>query len=310
MKRFLVTGAAGYIGSHMCYELKKEYPDCHIVGVDIDYKEHLLHLFDSFICDDLSDPCSDDLYSNYYDCIFHFAALSNIPEGEKYKLRYYQNNLKSAMNTLHIANMYHTPNFIFSSSCSVYGNTDHHTIDENHSRNPVSTYAMTKKIVEDILIAAQETTDLNVGILRYFNAAGRNVEANLYEEHNPETHLIPILIKSDFVDVYGSDYDTYDGTAIRDYIHVIDLCHAHIAAYKYMEREKNGIVCNVGTGYGLSVLDIINTTNKILYKNIKYMFKPRREGDADRLISDISLMKKLLTFTPKYDIIDILKSMR
>ena len=181
-------------------------------------------------------------------------------------------------------------------------------INESVTKNPQSVYAHTKSIVEDILLAA-EKEGIRVGILRYFNAAGRNVEAGLYEEHEPETHLLPNIMKSDTIKIYGNDYNTPDGTAVRDYIHVVDICQAHIRAYEYMEQNDKGIICNLGTGKGHSVLDIVNQVRDLTGKQIDVEYHGRRNGDVDRLVSDVGRMLGVLTFTPKHDIKSIINSL-
>lgn len=312
MKKFIVTGCNGYIGSHMCYQLRQEYPDCIILGIDKETKSHLNHLYNDFVLINLARDYPD--YSSYsqIDCIFHFAALASVSEGEKYKYEYYMNNLASSLNMIELAKSHSIKNFIFSSTCAVYGKTSptHALLNENQIKNPLSIYAKTKSMIEDVLIAAEESNSIRAGILRYFNAAGRNVKANLFEEHDPETHIIPILAKTNEIDIYGTDYDTIDGTCIRDYIHVIDVCQAHIKAYEYMENNKKGIICNIGTGEGYSVKQIVQKTEKILNKTIKKTVKSRRNGDVPYLVANTEKMKNVLTFEPQYDIISIIESMR
>lgn len=293
----------------MCYQLKQEYPDCLILGIDMVAKPHLRHLYHEFTLMNLSREAP--IYPDHeIDCIFHFAALASVPEGETFKYTYYRNNLQSSLNMIDFANTHNVENFIFSSTCAVYGEPEYLPLDETHPRKPVSVYAKTKAAIEDVLLAAEENSIVRPGILRYFNAAGRNVTANLFEEHNPETHLIPLLVRDDMIELYGNDYNTPDGTCIRDYIHVVDVCKAHVKAYKYMDRHKKGIVCNLGTGKGPTVLEIISLVEQILDKKIRIELKPRRPGDVPFLVADTTKMRKELTFTPQYDIFDIIKSMR
>ena len=308
-KTFIVTGCNGYIGSHMCYELRQYYPNCVILGIDMVAKPHLRHLYNEFTQINLSRDVPDYSYYNI-DCIFHFAALASVPQGEQFKYTYYRNNLQSSLNMIELANTHSVDNFIFSSTCAVYGEPEYIPLNETHPKNPVSVYAKTKSVIEDVLMAAEENNLLRAGILRYFNAAGRNVEANLYEEHEPETHLIPLLARNDTIDLYGDDYNTPDGTCIRDYIHVIDVCQAHIKAYKYMEKHKKGIVCNVGTGRAPTVLEVIHEVERILDKKMAVNIKPRRPGDVPYLVADTTKMQKELTFTPKYDMVSIIQSLR
>ena len=309
MKTFVVTGASGYIGSHMCYELRQAYPSCYIIGVDKKQKHKLNHLYDDFMLYDISRTNFGIFERHKTDCIFHFAAFASVPEGEANKWQYYRNNLSSSLKLIDEAISAKVPNFIFSSTCAVYGHADKKIV-ETKTKNPLSVYAKTKDIIEEVLLAADSEKFINASILRYFNAAGRNVEADLHEEHNPETHLIPNLMTKDHIDVYGTDFDTRDGTAVRDYIHVIDICRAHIETYKYMERNNKGIVSNIGTGRGYSVLEIIDVVEKITGRKLNIKYHDRRAGDVDYLVSDIKNMKKLLCFVPEHDILSIIESMK
>ena len=312
MKSFLITGCNGYIGSHMCYELRKYYPDCYIIGVDMVNKPHLRHLYNDFQQMNLSYR-TPDIYDISVECIFHFAALSSVTEGEVHKYTYYRNNIQSSLNMIDLATENGIQNFIFSSTCAVYGEQDLFSVfpmNEEYPKTPVSVYAKTKSIIEDILLAAEENGAFYSSILRYFNAAGRNVEANLYEEHDPETHLIPLLVKNDNIDVYGNDYGSVDGTCVRDYVHVVDICKAHIKAYEYMKTNKRGIICNIGTGIGSTVMEVVKLVETVLGKNINITQKPRRPGDVPFLLSDVNKMKNVLIFTPEHDILSMITSMR
>jgi UDP-glucose 4-epimerase len=309
MKSFLVTGASGYIGSHMCYELKQTYPDCRIIAIDKVRKNKLNHLYDKFILCDMSKSIQP-LITEKVDCVFHFASYTVVSESQEKPYKYYQNNLMSSLNLIEHAIHSHVKNFVFSSSCSVYGSTDKETIDETSEKNPQSVYAHTKSIVEDILQAASKEHGMNVSCLRYFNAAGRNVEANLFEEHDPETHLIPILVKEQSIKIYGDEYDTPDGSAIRDYIHVVDLCKAHIASYDYMIKNEKGITCNIGTGQGTSVFELVELVSETFDKYFSVIHMKPRFGDVPRLVSNTEKMRNDLTFQPEHDIVSIIESMR
>lgn len=311
MKKFVVTGASGYIGSHMCYELRKAYPDCKIIAIDKIRKNKLDHLYDVFEMRDIAQTNTNLLqFHKGVDCIFHFAAYTIVPESNDKPYHYYHNNVLGAMRMMDEAIEHGIKNFVFSSTCAVYGSPSRTPIAEDEKKKPESVYAASKSMAEDMLMAAEKEFGVRVAVLRYFNAAGRNVEANLFEEHEPETHLIPNLMKSDRVTVYGVDYDTPDGTAIRDYIHVEDLCKAHIAAYEYMEDQREGIVCNLGTGVGYSVFDVIDKVEQITGKSFYIELNSKRSGDVPRLYSNTTRMTEKLTFQPKHDIVSIIESMR
>lgn len=315
MKRFVVTGCNGYIGSHMCYELKKAYPDCYIIGVDKVEKQHLRPLYDIFDHTDLAlDPISISPFTRErVDAIFHFAAYISVEEGEMRPWEYYHNNVCGSLRLIRSALSYGVKNFIFSSTAAVYGESKSQLfghLKEDLPMNAFSVYGKTKQMVEEVL---SKITDMNVTRLRYFNACGRNVEAGLYEEHDPETHLIPLLARNDTATIYGDDWPTKDGTCVRDYIHVIDICRAHILAYENMENSKShvNLAMNVGSGKGYSVKEIVDKANEILHNNkMRIEYAEKRDGDVPYLVADTTLINNLLKFVPKYNLEDILNSMR
>lgn len=309
MNTFLVTGCNGYIGSHMAAQLRDTYKNCKIVGVDKVEKEHIKHLFDKLYIFDLTDEKKVDMIfkENMFDCVFHFAAYASVPEGELYPEKYYNNNCNSTLNLSKYCMINNVKNFVFSSTCAVYGDQDFtDSLDENSGLNPISVYAKTKLNCEKKL---QQVKSYNLAILRYFNAAGRSVKHNLYEEHDPETHLIPVLRQSNEVEIYGG-WNTDDGTPIRDYIHVMDICSAHISAYEYLNTNNTNIICNIGTGIGYSVFEIVKLARMIWNKTIKTNIKGRRDGDVKKLIANVNKMNTELKFKTKYDIVDILESMK
>lgn len=314
MKRFVVTGCNGYIGSHMCYELKKAYPDCKIHGIDKVRKDHLKHLYDSF---DHADLSTDMIYlssidGGRVDAIFHFAAYISVEEGEKDSWRYYHNNVVGSLRLIEQAMRRSVKNFIFSSTAAVYGESINPLfghVKEVHPMNATSVYGKTKQTVEEILSSIK---GMNVIRLRYFNACGRNVEANLYEEHDPETHLIPLLTKSNKAIIYGNTWSTKDGTCVRDYVHVIDICRAHIKAYEYMSNVDHcNMAINIGTGQGHSVMEVVDKVNKIIHNNTMTIeFQDRRNGDVPYLVADTDLAKNLLNFKTEYTLDNIIESMK
>ena len=308
VKTFVVTGASGYIGSHMCFELRQSYPNCKIIAVDKVQKHKLKHLYDDFILMDLA-KSGKIIFEDNVDCIFHFAALSSVSESESLPYKYYYNNILSLTKVLEDAVFMNVKNIIFSSTCAVYGSVkNHNRVHENMKLNPNSVYSKSKSMCEEILLAAEAEHGIRTGILRYFNVAGRNVSANLYEEHDPETHLIPNIMKDYSVEVYGNNFDTPDGTAVRDYIHVIDICKAHIKTYVYMVEKKRNLLCNIGTGKNHSVLQIIAAVEEVTGKKVNVELRARRIGDVDFLVSDISKMTSELAFRPEHDIVSMIKS--
>ena len=301
--RFLVTGAMGYIGSHMCVELRKAYPDCEIIGTDMKYEPEFNHVMDKFVLTNLADNI---IYHTDIDAVFHFAAFANVPAGEKNPYEYYHNNINSTMHVMRFVRQA-VPYIIHSSTCAVYGTPDYVPVDEKHPLRPESVYASSKVMCEKIV--QDMAGDSKYAILRYFNVAGRNRQAGLYEKHDPETHLIPLLMQNREIDIYGTDYNTSDGTAIRDYIHIIDLCQAHIQAFEYLREKNRNLICNLGTGRGCSVREVIDIVESVIEIDIKRNEKPRRQGDLAAIYANTYRMKEWLHFTPKYDMLDIIDSM-
>ena len=209
---------------------------------------------------------------------------------------------------------YNCKNIIFSSTCAVYGVPQKIPINENHSTNPINPYGRSKLMIEQIIKDYSIAYNFKYVFLRYFNASGADCDIQIGEKHNPETHLIPIILnvalgKEKSLDVFGSDYDTYDGSAIRDYVHVEDLAKAHLLAFKYLIKNKTSNIFNLGNGNGYSVLEIIKSASKITNKKIKFILKDRRVGDPDILISDTQKVSRILKWKPNYiKIEDIIKT--
>lgn len=313
MRTFVVTGCNGYIGSHMCHELGALYNDCHIIGIDRVRKNHLKHLYDEFIQVDLAlDPI---VLSNgkkrHIDAVFHFAAEISVEEGEADPWKYYFNNVVGSLRMVKEAKQYDIKNFIFSSTAAVYGVSERSIFGhlfETNAIAPYSVYGKSKAMVEQVL---QDEKEMNCAILRYFNVAGRNQKANLYEEHDPETHLIPLLVRGENPVIYGTDYWTKDGTCIRDFIDVRDVCRAHTLAYRYMEEKNESLLLNIGSGKGYSVKEVVDKVNEIIHNgtmNVKY--EERRPGDVSYLVADTTKIEQTLGFKPQYSLEDIIGSMK
>jgi UDP-glucose 4-epimerase len=181
------------------------------------------------------------------------------------------------------------------------------TLKENTKLQPTSVYGKSKAICESIL---EDIVDMNIARLRYFNACGRNVKANLYEEHDPETHLIPLLVKNKQASIYGDTWATKDGTCIRDYVHVVDICRAHIRAYEYISNGAS-IVSNIGTGTGYSVKEVVDKVNEIIHNGeMDIVYEDRRNGDVPRLVANTEVAETILNFQPQYTLDDIIESMK
>jgi UDP-glucose-4-epimerase GalE len=293
----------------MCHELGTLYNDCKIHGIDKNDKRHLRHLYDSYDHVDLAvDPIS---LPEGTDAIFHFAAYISVEEGERDPFKYYRNNVVGSLRLIARALEQKIPYFIFSSTAAVYGNSKNPMFGhlfEHTPPNPFSVYGKTKYMVEQVL---QDEKGINSAILRYFNVAGRSKKANPFEEHDPETHLIPLLVQNKNATIYGDDYPTKDGTCIRDFIDVRDICRAHTLAYRHMEQNKENLVLNVGSGKGYSVKEVVDKVNNIIHNgemNIEY--KDKRPGDVPYLVADTTKAKETIGFEPQYSLDQIIESMK
>jgi UDP-glucose 4-epimerase len=304
----LVAGGAGYIGSHTVKRLKAAghspviYDNLsrgHRTVVDI--------LKVPAVAADLNDRATlvETLREHRIDTVMHFAAYAYVGESVEKPLLYYQNNVATTTNVLESMQEVGVSRFVFSSTCAVYGDPDKIPITEDEKKAPVSPYGRSKWMVEQVLADLPGGwKDFKFAALRYFNASGCAMDGTLGEDHDPETHLIPVILQAVLgmrpaLTVFGTDYPTKDGTNVRDYIHVDDLADAHIAA---MERLKAAepIICNLGTGHGFSVLEMIKTAEKVTGKKVPVNYGPRRAGDAVALYADPSRAKKVLGWEAKY----------
>ena len=304
----LVAGGAGYIGSHTVKRLKETghtpviYDNVmrgHRAVADI-LKVHAVWA-------DLNDRdmLTKTLRDRNIDCVMHFAAYAYVGESVEKPLAYYHNNVATTINVLECMHDVGVERFVFSSTCAVYGDPDKVPITENEKKAPVSPYGRSKWMVEQIL---QDTMRGNprfkFAALRYFNASGCATDGSIGEDHDPETHLIPVIFQvvagqRPKLTVFGNDYPTKDGTNIRDYIHVEDLADAHIAAMEKM-RDGEPILANLGTGRGFSVLEIIKSVEKVTGRKVPVTYGPRRAGDAVEAYADPSYAKKILGWEAKF----------
>lgn len=310
----LIMGGAGYIGSHTLKHLLNKGYEC-IVADNLVYGHR--EAVDSrakFIQADLLDKESlrNIFKNNKIDAVIHFAAFAYVGESVVNPQKYYTNNLVGTLNLLDVMLEFDVKKIVFSSTCATYGEPKYTPIDESHPQNPINPYGKTKLMIEEVFEDYSKAYGLKYIALRYFNAAGASFDSTIGESHSPETHIIPLVLKAikgeiQNVKVFGDDYDTKDGTCIRDYIHVEDLATAHRLAYENLDNYSGFI--NLGTGVGTSVKEIIAVAEKITGKVCPKEFVQRRAGDPARLFADNKKAKEVLGWTIKYDKIDdILKT--
>ncbi len=312
----LIVGGAGYIGSHVVKKLLDQNNE--VVVLDnlstghreaIDYRA-------IFIKGDISDEkILDALFSHYrIDGVMHFAANCLVGESVVEPLKYYQNNVASTIVLLRAMINHNIKKFIFSSTCATYGIPDTSTIDESCPTRPINPYGSSKLMVEQILQDFSNAYGLSFRTLRYFNAAGADPSGDIGEDHKPETHLIPTVLqhllgKIERVPIFGIDYDTPDGTCVRDYIHVNDLAHAHILAF---QNIKDGVttsaIYNLGTGHGYSVKEIITMCEKVTGRKAKIVLTDRREGDPHYLVASYNKISQELEWNPQYSLQEIIET--
>ena len=310
----LITGGGGYIGSHVGFYLYQKGYDVLILDnfsttapINFDWAK--------IIRGDCSDCyVLDSIFENYkIDAVMHFAAFSVVSDSMSNPAAYYENNVAKTISLLNSMKKHGVSKLIFSSTAAVYGIPEHLPITENHPKNPVSVYGRTKLMMENIIQDYSDIYDLRFVALRYFNAAGAVPEFGLGERHNPETHIIPIVLDSAKTgkpfNVFGINYETKDGTCVRDYLHVIDIADAHWRAYLHLKDDKPSDIFNLGTSSGLTVKEIINSAEKITGVKINTLEKSPRWGDPSTLIADASKAKNILGWEPKFSDIDfIIKS--
>jgi len=305
MSTILVTGGAGYIGSHVVKGLLCQ--GYRPIVYDNLQTGHRLATQDAiFIEGDLADQKKlKEVFQSYpIDAVMHFAADCLVGESFENPIKYFNNNVRNSLNIIEITEEFNIKKFVFSSSAAVYGEPRQIPIPEEHPCHPTNPYGETKWIFEKVLNYFSEAGKLNYISLRYFNAAGADPNGELGEDHTPETHLIPLVLKAALnkhsVSILGTDYNTPDGTCIRDYIHVSDLATAHLLALQNLEQEGNSGIYNLGNGNGYSVREVIETASKVTGKKILSIGSSRRPGDPTRLVASSEKIKKELGWTPKY----------
>jgi UDP-glucose 4-epimerase len=305
MPVILVTGGAGYIGSHVVKDLlRQNHKPIIFDNLQTGHRKATKNAL--FMEGNLSDQrkLAEIFHDNSIDAVMHFAADCLVGESVQNPIKYFNNNVKNSLKLIEIMEEFNVMKIVFSSSAAVYGEPERIPIPELHPCAPSNPYGETKWIVEKTLQAFHDEGKLNFISLRYFNAAGADPEGKLGEDHSPETHLIPLVIKAALdgtsVPVFGTDYNTPDGTCIRDYIHVSDLAQAHILALRKLEQGKISGVYNLGNGNGYSVREVIETVKKVTGRKVVAIESPRRPGDPARLVASSEKIKEELGWIPKY----------
>ncbi|MDI9614047.1 UDP-glucose 4-epimerase GalE [Methanothermobacter sp.] len=301
----LIVGGAGYIGSHVNKFLSERgYETLILDNLTKGHREAVR--WGKFIESDLGDrKLLGRIFTEYdVEAVMHFAAFTDVGESVQKPGDYYRNNVMNTMNLLDSMRENGVSRFIFSSTCAVYGNPVEIPITEEHPLNPISPYGRSKLMVEEILRDYGDAYGLSYVSLRYFNAAGADPEGEIGELHDPETHLIPIVLDAamglrDSVRIFGTDYPTPDGTCIRDYIHVMDLADAHWRALEYLEGERIGVF-NLGNGNGFSVREVIETCREVTGASIRAVEDERRPGDPPELVGSSQRARKILGWNPIY----------
>ncbi len=304
MTHILVTGGAGYIGSHACKALRAAgfVPvtyDNLVTGWEDAVK------FGPFEKGDLNDRARlDEVFATYEPvAVMHFAALSQVGEAMSEPGRYWSNNVGGSLTLIEAAVAAGCLDFVFSSTCATYGEHDNVVLDESTPQHPLNAYGASKRAVEDILRDFGASHGLRSVIFRYFNVAGADPEAEVGEFHRPETHLVPLVLdaidgKRDALTIFGTDYDTPDGTCVRDYVHVCDLVDAHVLGLKWLQDGKDSQVFNLGTGTGFSVREVMDKAAEVTAKPVPHTVGPRRGGDCTKLVSGSVRAATILGWTP------------
>jgi UDP-glucose 4-epimerase len=308
----LVVGGAGYIGSHMVKLLSRAGHDVVILdNLSTGFRDAVVG--GEFVQADLADRAAlDTLFRQHaFDGVMHFASCIMVGESVARPDLYYRNNFCNTLNLLDAMTGHGVKRFIFSSTAAVYGEPDYIPIDEAHPARPLNPYGISKWMVEQALGGYDRAFRLKSVCLRYFNAAGADPEGGLGERHEPETHLIPLVLQAasgrrpDIV-VFGRDYDTPDGTCIRDYVHVMDLCQAHLLALDALAAGGESDAFNLGNGNGFSVQEVIDAARRVTGRPIAVKEAARRAGDPARLVANSERAKRMLGWQPEFVELDVI----
>jgi len=304
--KILIVGGAGYIGSHMVKMLLDAgHEVVTLDNLEGGYRDAVLG--GTFVHGDIADRALlDELFiSHNFDGVMHFASYIQVGESVRLPGKYYRNNLANTLNLLEAMVAHGIQRFIFSSTAAIFGEPQYVPIDEAHPRKPINPYGLSKWMLEQALADYDRAYGLKSVCLRYFNAAGAHPSGLLGERHEPETHLIPLVLRAasgrqEAITVFGTDYDTPDGTCIRDYIHVVDLCSAHLLALQQLMEGRASDAFNLGNGNGFSVLDVIEVARRVTGRPIKVIEAEKRPGDPARLVANAARAHSELGWRPQF----------
>ncbi|MGN0093500.1 MAG: UDP-glucose 4-epimerase GalE [Methanobrevibacter sp.] len=303
----LITGGAGYIGSHVNKALNK-------AGYETVVLDNLIKGFEDFVKwgvfvegDYGDEELLNKIFKEYdIEAVMHFGAYISVAESVEYPKAYLENNYEKTLTLIKAMKDNGVKNLIFSSTAAVYGSPVEIPIKETHQLKPINPYGKSKLLVEEYL---KSQDDINYVIFRYFNASGDDPDCEIGELHEPETHLIPLILdaalgRRDGISVFGDDYDTEDGSCVRDYIHVNDIANAHIEGLRYLENGGENNVFNIGNGKGFSVKEVISVVKKVTGKDFPVNIEGRRPGDPGTLVADSNKIHEVLGWTPEYDTLE------
>lgn len=314
MKEILVVGGAGYIGSHMCkYLHQKGMRPVVLDNLSCGHRQAVK--WGPFFEGDMADASllREIFQKHNIEAVMHFAAFCYVGESVEKPLKYYQNNICAPLTLLTEMVAHNILNFIFSSTCATYGEPERLPLMEDFPQNPINPYGRSKLMMEQILDDLDHAENMKAVCLRYFNAAGADPECEIGEDHDPETHLIPIVLQTalgqrDKLTIFGSDYQTEDGTCIRDYIHILDLAQAHYLSLQHLLQGGKSKKYNLGNGNGYSILDVIKSAEKITERKIPFDYAERRPGDPAALVGSADLITRELGWIPEYNSLESILS--
>lgn len=308
----LITGGTGYIGSHIVRSL--QHKKCQIIVLDNLSTGHATSVpKDQLLIADLSNQSTLNhiFKKNKIDVVMHLAGSSSVAESVQNPGLYYTNNVTNTIHLLDAMCTHHVPYLIYSSTAAVYGHPQDLPIPTHHPTQPINPYGSSKRMAEQIIDHYAKRYGMHYVCLRYFNAAGAHPDGDLKEQHEPETHLIPLALQAALhqtpLNVYGQSYETKDGTCVRDYIHVCDIAQAHLLAMNYLIQHRASHIINLGNGVGYTVLEVIQSVETVTQRSVPIVYAPARVGDPPILIADSQEAYALLKWQPEYKLMDMVQ---